>query len=179
MPSRRTFLQCLAAMSQATTRSTAAAGPPRLTLNIRDFGAKGDGASKDTASIQQAIDRCSVLGGGEVLAPGGNYLTGAIALRSNTTLRLDKDASLIGTPDFADYPITQVRWEGKWIQGRVGLIYAIDATQIAVVGPGKIVGEPKLGGRPTRENPLRHPALIEPINCTGVRFEDFSTSYHL
>lgn len=71
---------------------TPAAAPgaprPKLTLNIRDFGASGDGMTKDTAAIQQAIDRCWVLGGGEALVPAGTYLTGAIALRSNTTLRL-------------------------------------------------------------------------------------------
>src|SRR5580700_1478955 len=88
-----------------------------VSLSVRDFGATGDGATKDTASIQQAIDRCWVLGGGEVLAPPGNYLTGAIALKSNTILRLDKDATITGTSDFADYPVMQVRWEGKWIQG--------------------------------------------------------------
>jgi polygalacturonase len=146
---------------------------------VRDFGATGDGKTKDTAAIQQAIDRCWALGGGEVLVPAGSYLTGAIALKSKTLLRLDKDATINGSPDFADYPVTQVRWEGKWIPGRVGLIYAIDADRIGVVGPGKIVGDPALGGRPSAANPLRHPALIEPINCRDVRFEDFSTSYRL
>ncbi|SPE41868.1 hypothetical protein SBA3_4700010 [Candidatus Sulfopaludibacter sp. SbA3] len=33
-----------------------------------------------------------------------------------------------------------MRWEGKWIPGRVGPIYALDATAIGVVGPGKIAG---------------------------------------
>ena len=159
----------------------AAPGPsqPKLTLNVRDFGATGDGATKDTAAIQQTIDRCWVLGGGEALVPAGNYLTGAIALRSNTVLRLDKDAIIRGTPDFADYPVTQVRWEGKWIQGRLGLIYALDAAHIGVVGPGKIIGNSALSGRPNAQNPLRHPSLIEPIGCHDVRFEDFSTEYHV
>ena len=159
----------------------AASGPsqPKLTLNVRDFGATGDGATKDTAAIQQTIDRCWVLGGGEALVPAGNYLTGAIALRSNTVLRLDKDAIIRGTPDFADYPVTQVRWEGKWIQGRLGLIYALDAAHIGVVGPGKIIGNSALSGRPNAQNPLRHPSLIEPIGCHDVRFEDFSTDYHV
>jgi polygalacturonase len=152
---------------------------PKVTLNIRDFGAAGDGATKDTAAIQQTIDRCAVLGGGEVLVPAGNYLTGAIALRSKTLLRLDKDATIIGTPDFADYPVTQVRWEGKWIQGHTALIYGLDADNIGVAGPGKIVGNPALGGRPRPDSPLRHPALIETINCNHLLFEDFSTSYHL
>ncbi len=114
-----------------------------------------------------------------MLVPAGNYLTGATALRSNTLLRLEKDAVLLGTPDFADYPVAQVRWEGKWIQGHVALIYAMDVHHTGVVGPGRIVGNPALGGRPNNQNPLRHPALIEPIGCTDLRFEDFSTEYRL
>ena len=150
-----------------------------VSLGVREFGAKGDGVNRDTAGIQAAVDRCSVLGGGEVLVPAGNYLTGAIALRSGVVLRLERGAVITGTPDFADYPVTQVRWEGKWIPGHVGLIYALDAERIGVVGPGKIVGNPALGGRPTAASPLRHPALIETINCREMRFEDFSTEYRL
>lgn len=150
-----------------------------LVLNVRDFGATGEGSVKDTAALQQAIDRCSVMGGGEVLFPAGNYLTGAIALRSNTLLRLEKDAAILGSPDFNDYPVTQVRWEGKWIPGRAGLIYALDASHIGIVGPGRIAGNASLGGRPTAANPLRHPSLIEPIDCTDIRLEDFSTEYRL
>ncbi|MDQ3845687.1 MAG: glycosyl hydrolase family 28 protein [Bacteroidota bacterium] len=151
----------------------------KVMLNIRDFGAVGDGKTKDTAAIQQALDRCWVLGGGEVLIPSGNYFTGAIALRSNTVLRLDKEATLLGTPDFTDYPVMQVRWEGKWIPGYTALIYAVDAENIGIIGQGKIAGNHALGGRPNAQNPLRHPALIEAIGCKGIRFEDFSTDYRL
>jgi polygalacturonase len=163
----------------AAPRHTAPAVPPKakIMLNVRDFGATGDGTTKDTVAIQEAIDRCAVLGGGEVLVPAGDYSTGALALRSNTLLRLEKNANLLGTPDFSDYPITQVRWEGHWIQGHIGFIYAMDAEHIGVVGPGKIVGNHALGGRPNQQNPLRHPCLIEFINCTDIRLEDFSTSY--
>jgi hypothetical protein len=148
-------------------------------LNVRDFGAMGDGTTNDTAVLQQALDRCWVLGGGEVQVPAGTYLTGALALRSNTVLRLQENAVISGTGDFADYPVTQVRWEGKWIPGRAGLLYAIDASDIGIVGPGHIVGNPALGGRPTAQSPLRHPALIEMIGCRNVRMEDFSTNYQL
>jgi polygalacturonase len=161
---------------QSTTPPTP---QPKLTLSIRDYGALGDSTTNDTAAIQQTIDRCAVLGGGEVLIPAGNYLTGAIQLRSRTLLRLDKDAILTGTANMDDYPVTQVRWEGRWIPGHTALIYANDAHDIGIVGPGKIIGNDALGGRPRKETPLRHPALIEPINCTNLRFEDFSTSYHL
>ncbi|MGD0669417.1 MAG: glycoside hydrolase family 28 protein [Bryobacteraceae bacterium] len=170
------------AQAQSAKKPEAAVEPvpsqPALILNIRDFGVTGDGVTKDTAAIQQAIDRCSVLGGGEVLVPAGNYLTGAVALRSNTIVRLEKGANILGSPDFADYPVTQVRWEGKWIQGHAGLIYAIDAGHIGIVGPGKIAGNAALAGRPNAQHPLRHPSLIEPIGCNDIRLEDFSTDYH-
>jgi polygalacturonase len=152
---------------------------PKLTLNIRDYGATGDGKTDDTIAIQQTIDRCAVLGGGEILIPAGNYSTGALALRSNTLLRLEKDATILGSPEFSAYPTTQVRWEGRWIQGHIGLIYAIDADHVGVVGPGSIVGNRALGGRPNAQNPLRHPCVMEFINCKNIRLEDFSTSNYL
>ena len=75
--------------------------------------------------------------------------------------------------------MTQVRWEGKWVQGHVGLVYALDASHTGIVGPGRIVGKPALGGRPTAQNPLRHPALIELIGCSDIRLEQFHTDYRL
>jgi len=181
---RRRFLQAsssLAALGCARAAEPAPSPPRResLSLNVRDYGAKGDGTAKDTAAIQQAIDRCSAFGGGDVVIPAGQYLTGAIALRSDTFLRLDKDAEIAGTPDFEDYPVTQVRWEGKWIPGRAGLFFAIGASHFGISGPGKITGNPALGGRPNAQNPLRHPALIEPIGCEDILLEGFSTSYRL
>jgi polygalacturonase len=186
---RRRFLQLssslvpLGLVRAATPDQAAQSASPRpvsprkidLALDVRDFGAKGDGVAKDTAALQQAIDRCWVLGGGEVVVPAGNYLTGALALRSHTILRLENDANIVGSPDLADYPVSQVRWEGKWIQGHLGLIYALEASHTGVVGAGKITGNQKVGGRPNPQYPLRHPAITEPIGCSDVRFEDFTT----
>jgi polygalacturonase len=155
------------------------AAPPQqaVTLNVRDFGATGDGTTKDTAALQEAIDRCAVLGGGEVRVPDGNYLTGSVQLRSDVRLRFEQGATLTGSPDEADYPITQVRWEGKWVQGHVGLIYAIGSERIAIAGPGKIAGYAPPNVPPNGQIKLRRPVLVELINCTDVRLEDFSTSY--
>jgi len=150
-----------------------------IALNVKDFGATGNGTTKDTVAIQQAIDRCSILGGGIVTVPAGEYLTGAIALRSNTTLHLEKDAIIRGSSDFKDYVVMQVRWEGKWIQGYSGLIYALGAHNIGITGPGKIAGSKTTGGRPSGPDGLRHPALIEPIDCQGINFDGFSTEYQL
>jgi polygalacturonase len=167
-----------AAKPAAHPHAAAAKAPakPVVMLNVRDFGATGDGKTKDTAAIQQTLDRCSVLGGGEVLVPAGNYLTGSLALRTRVLLRLAPDAILTGSPDLADYPLTQVRWEGMWIQGHAALVYALDAEETGIVGPGKLVGDNAIGGRPLPA--IRRPAIVETINCKNVRFEDFSTSYY-
>jgi len=162
----------------ATHAATAkSAAKPGVTLNVRDveFGAKGDGKTKDTLAIQQAIERCSVLGGGEVAVPAGDYLTGALALRSNVVLRVEPGATLNGSTDMADYPFAQVRWEGHWVKGYLGFISATDAENIGIVGSGKIIGNPTLRGRNERVTGYRFPALLEFNNCKNVRVEDVYT----
>jgi polygalacturonase len=142
-----------------------------VSLNIRDFGAAGDAKTKDTLAIQEALDRCSVLGGGPVLVPKGGYLVGAIVLRSNTLLLLADGATLIGSHDLADYPLTQVRWEGRWTEGHMGLVSATDAVNIGIAGSGKIVGNEAIKGRVDPETQVRHPALLEFTSCKNVRVE--------
>jgi len=146
-----------------------------VSLDIKEFGAVGDGKTNDALAIQQALDRCSVLGGGQVRVPAGEYLMDAIMLHSNTTLHLEAEASLLGSPSLADYPLTQVRLEGHWVKGYMGLISAMDATNIGITGKGKIVGNPAIKGRVDAQNGLRHPALLEFVNCSRVHVEDCVT----
>jgi polygalacturonase len=146
---------------------------PRDALNVRTFGAVGNGTTKDTAAFQKALDICAVAKGGVVVVPAGDYLIGSIELKSYTTLRLEKGAHLMGSPDLEDYPVIKVRWEGRWIDGHRALIFARNAGHFRIVGLGKISGNPALGGR---EMP-RRPVLIEPINCIDVRLEGFATEH--
>jgi polygalacturonase len=191
-PSRRNFLkaagQSLALMPLAATVLCAEeshAKPPRQTedakpashvrLNVRQMGAIGDGKTKDTAALQMTLDRCSMLGGGEVVVPAGNYLTGALVLRSGTTLHLEQGAALHASPDLADYALTQVRWEGKWVKGYMGFISATDAENIAITGPGKIEGSPAFMNRVDPQTGYRWAALLEFTNCRNVRVEGCQT----
>jgi polygalacturonase len=161
--------------AQAAARTKSTAPKPTLSLNIRDLGATGDGTTKDTEAIRLTIERCSVLGGGEVVVPAGEYLTGALALRSNVTLRIEEGATLHGSPDMADYPLSQVRWEGRWIKGYIGFISAMDADNIAIVGPGKIIASDAIKGRVERPSGRRLPSLLEFTNCKNVRVADCFT----
>lgn len=53
---------------------------PKVTAetNVRDFGAKGDGETDDTAAINTAIEAAATLGGGAVLLPPGIYKTSGL-----------------------------------------------------------------------------------------------------
>lgn len=61
-------------------------------INVKDFGAKGDSSTDDTAAIQAAIDAAATrttggqLYGGIVMFPEGVYKTGPLKLRSRTFL---------------------------------------------------------------------------------------------
>jgi polygalacturonase len=162
----------VAACHPAATPPTTAPSTPVL-RNVRDFGAVGDGQNRDTAAIQKAIDAAAAAGGGEVLVPAGNYLTGSITLASGVTLRLQKDAVLTGSTDPNDYPLIPVRWEGAEVQGHRALVYAQDAHDVSIIGPGGLVGGEGMG---RLRNP-RGPVMVEMVNCSNVRLERFSDHY--
>jgi Pectate lyase superfamily protein len=74
-----------------------------LVVNVKDKGARGDGATDDTAAIQAAIDEAGGTGG-TVLVPKGTYMIDAVAenrlsLKSEMTLKLSKDATLKAIPN--------------------------------------------------------------------------------
>jgi hypothetical protein len=166
-------LICSCAPNRKDTVAQSSAGTPRV-YDVRAYGASGDGKTLDTAAIQRALDECGAnAAGGIVAVPAGAYRIGSIVMRSRTTLRLDAGATLRGSDDEADYPLMTVRWEGRWRDGDRALIHAANAEHIAILGPGKIVGSPELG---VLRNP-RGPCLIEPINCTDVVLDGFSTDY--
>jgi polygalacturonase len=161
----------------ATPHASAAThAAPAVKLNVKDLGATGDGKTHDTLALQLAIERCAVLGGGEVVVPAGDYATGALALRSNVTLRIEDGATLLGSGEMADYPVAEVRWEGRWVKGYAALVSATDAENIAIEGPGKIVASDAIRGRVDRSTGLRLPALLEFTNCRQVRVENCSTT---
>ena len=123
-----------------------AAEPPRGKggFDVRDYGAKGDGKTFDTAAIQRAIDECSQSGGGRVVVSGGTFLVKPFRLRSGVELHIAADGRILGSGDWRDYPN---RGDMKHVISAnlprardAALIWADEADRISITGTGAIDG---------------------------------------
>lgn len=111
-------------------------------FNPYDHGAKGDGRSLDTESIQATIDQCHREGGGIVYLQNGVFISGTIILKSNVHLYVASGAVLKGSNDLEHFPNLSSRYpsyEGDMKTNKM-LIYAEDAENITISGRGTIDG---------------------------------------
>ncbi|PTN10523.1 glycoside hydrolase family 28 protein [Mangrovibacterium marinum] len=114
------------------------------TYDMHTLGADNTGREKCTDLINATIEQASNKGGGTIYFPAGNYLTGAIILKSNITLYLEAGATLSFSTDFDDYlPFRQIRWEGIFMNSFTPLLYAKQAENIAIKGEGTLEGNGK------------------------------------
>lgn len=153
-------------------------------FDVRQFGAKGDGKTLDTAAIQKALDECGKAGGGIVRLAPGTYLSKPIFLRSSTTLQLDEGATLQATDepnDFAD-PENSNRF--------LAFVNGSTLTNIAITGKGTIDGAGARWWVPAEEARRKTPGFTLPrprmvflSGCVGVRIQGVtlanSPSFHL
>lgn len=123
-----------------------------VTLNVREFGAKGDGETNDTQFIQAAILACPP--GGRVLVPAGIYRITSLFLKSNCKIELEKDAELRAIPDRALYPkfpgmiqsydekdeYNLGTWEGNPLPMFSGIITGLYVENVLIYGEGTING---------------------------------------
>lgn len=119
--------------------------PPRFpdrAFDITSFGARDAHAADATGAIRHAIAACAAAGGGRVVVPPGRFLTGPIHLASHVNLHLEEGATLAFVQDPKAYlPLVLTRFEGMELWNYSPLIYALDATNIAVTGKGTLDGQ--------------------------------------
>jgi len=109
-------------------------------VNVRDFGATGDGKTLDTEAIQDAIDSCSAAGSGTVDFPEGRYLTGTLFIKDNVTLDLREDALLLGSTNIEHYSNPDAYVDGAGCRRGWALIVAVDSHSVGITGEGTIDG---------------------------------------
>ncbi len=121
----------------------AATGGP---LNVRDFGAIGDGTNLDSPAINKAIAAASQSGGGTVLVPAGTYLCGSLHLTNDINLCLDAGAVILGAPQELNAYDPQEEFTGPHYQDEGhtffhnSLIWGEGLTNVSITGRGLIKG---------------------------------------
>ncbi len=105
---------------------------------VNNYGAVSDTVTVNTKAIQKAIDECAAKGGGIVVFKPGTYVTGALFLKNNVHLRIDKGVLILGSTDFGDYPDIDTRVAGLEMIWPAALINAINVKNVAITGAGII-----------------------------------------
>jgi polygalacturonase len=154
-------------------------------FKITDYGAIGNGTTLNTTAIQNAINACHEAGGGKVIVPQGSFLTGTIQLKDNTTLHLDKGATILGSIHLSDYRNLDPFVEGLGISVGWALLVAVDARNIRIEGEGIIDGQGsalkakhiETDTRPEGERWGLRPFLLRIVRCTGVNVSDVTLKY--
>lgn len=164
---------------------------PRLGfVDVRRFGAKGDGRTIDTPAINKAIDEAAARGGGTVFFPAGTYACYTIRLKSRVTLHLDNGATILAAPppqdgrggyDLAEPmdPVIATYQDFGHCHWRNSLIWGEGLHDVAITGDGLIWGK-GLGRGDGKDNWLKDPTgpgtgnkAIALKNCRNVLLRDF------
>jgi polygalacturonase len=98
--------------------------------NILNYGAKTTASFNNSIAIQQAIDAAAKAGGGRVIIPSGNFVSGPLVLKSGVELHLADDAVLLGSANRLDYA-----------DDKMALILARNQHDISITGKGTINGQ--------------------------------------
>jgi hypothetical protein len=175
---------------------------PDLDCDVVQYGGVGNGVADNTAAFAKAIADCASRGGGRVVTPAGKFLTGPIELTSNINLYVGPGATIQFSTDPNKYlPPVEVSWAGSLAQNYHPLIWAHDATNVAITGPGIIDGnasrtnwyawlqlqkpddtnlrQQNADGVPPSQRiygrgHFLRPALIEFMRCNNVLFDGFT-----
>nr|WP_299340616.1 glycoside hydrolase family 28 protein [Allomuricauda sp.] len=164
---------------------------------VSDHGIRADGMTINTEKLQNLIDTINNNGGGTLVFPKGNYLTGSLQMRSNVSLYLKKDAVLLGSSDPLHYKT--IAMEGKPEtpkkddNSQMALLVAYKADNFKIYGQGKIDGQgralalaidslhhagikidPKYNYRRMRPNETARPKLFRFSTCKNVAVLDLN-----
>ena len=115
---------------------------PDRDFPITKYGAKPGDVKATTAAFAKAMAACNKAGGGRVVVPAGEWLTGPVHFRSGCNLYLSEGAKLVFDDDLSlYYPAVQASWEGAECMNISPLLYAFECENIGISGPGMLAPE--------------------------------------
>ncbi len=112
---------------------------PQREFVITKYGAKSGDVTATTAAFKKAMAACNKAGGGRVVVPQGEWLTGAIHFQSNCLLYLSEGAKVVfeDNPDLY-LPAVHSSWEGTECMNYSPLVYAYECENVGIAGPGTL-----------------------------------------
>ncbi len=130
----------------AWTNKTGARSTPKTSreCSANSHGAKPDGSTNSGPAIQKAIDECGGKGGGRVTLAPGEYISGALFIKSNVELNIPAGVTILGSQVESDYPKAPTRIAGIEMSWPTALINVNDAKNVKITGGGTIDGRGKL-----------------------------------
>ena len=197
---RRDFLQkTIGGLAVALPINLAAQEPQRQVpngalsprwINVRDFGATGDGSTIDTPAVNRAIEAAAAQGGGTVWFPAGTYACYTIRLKSHVGLHVEHGATILAA-DVPDAGTTTggydpagppQPWEAfqdfghnHWANS---LIYGDGLEDFSITGAGLIWGKGLSRGDSDSLQRAESPGVgnkaIALKNCRNVSIRDIS-----
>ena len=151
-------------------------------INVKNFGATGDGKTLDTKAINDAIDAAAKQGGGTVYFPAGTFLSFSIRLKSNISLYLEQgcvlmaaDTTAIGKYDAGEpnaFDQYQDYGHSHWHNS---LIWGENLENISILGTGIINGS-GLWRNASERRPWGNKSIALKL-CRNVILKDFTILY--
>ncbi|MRT93194.1 glycoside hydrolase family 28 protein [Ancylomarina sp. 16SWW S1-10-2] len=158
---------------------------------VTEFGSVNDGITINTLAIQTLINKVNKRGGGTIVFPTGEYLSGSLLMKSNVNLYLEKDAILLGSINPLDYPQVDMPGRPKLPSrddnSQMAFLVAHKANDFTISGEGKIDGQgralaltidslyhagelvdPKYSTRRNRPHETARPKLFRFSQCNNV-----------
>ncbi|PRY10912.1 polygalacturonase [Pontibacter ummariensis] len=149
---------------------------PNYSVSITDFGAVGDGLTKNTEAFERAIADVAAKGGGKVVIPRGMWLTGPIVLKSNINLYAEDGAMVIFSKDFDDYPLVATSFEGLDTYRCQSPISGRGLENVAITGKGTFDGSGD-AWRPVKKSKLTDSQWKKLVKSGGVLSDDGKVWY--
>jgi hypothetical protein len=183
------LLAAAGSVSPQTVKAKDTPKPGLRLFDVRTHGAQGDGKTLDTKAINDAVNACHESGGGMVYLGPGTFLSGTVILKSNVTFYLEAGATLLGSAKVQDYQ-AQTGPDPNSDAGQRHLIFARDADNVGLAGPGRIDGQGPKFWVPSQRKPLptedawrdvatydwkplpRISPMLEFYNCMNLRIEE-------
>lgn len=173
--------ECVGAVTFRTGRESFA-------LDVRRFGAVGDGVHDDTAALQAAILCCPP--GGRVRFGAGDYRTGPLFLKSHITVELKRGATLTLIVDRSRFPILPGAipnptgdelllgsWEGNPLDTFASALNGVGVEDVHIIGEGTVDGRAQFGDwwiEPKRKRGAYRGHLLYLRECRDVTVHGLS-----